>query len=139
MVITFFWFLGSVLAYLVIGLLIAAWDLPTLHQRIKDTPEYVNKSWQARAEQARGMAFVTVLFWPVRGPFLVIARLTDKKNPDVITRELQRREQAIADRELKIAETERRMNIGQGDATGYTATVWKDDLRPPGRKDDQCT
>jgi hypothetical protein len=107
------WIVGLIVAYLAIGFGIAAWDAPYVHQRLKDSAEYGNKSWQKRAEEARYNTFGTAIFWPFRGPYLLTMRIADKRNPDLIARDLARREQAIADREHEIAVMERRMEIGK--------------------------
>lgn len=119
------WVLGSIATYTAIGFWVAAWDMDQLHQRIKDSSEYSTRSWQKRAEAARETAWMTAIFWPVRGPYVVMARLADKHNPDLIRREIARVEEALADREREIVDLERRMKIGKD-----IPVPTLDDLRP---------
>lgn len=130
----FIWWLGSMVAYFAVGFAVAAWDMPSLHQRIKDDPEHKSDSWQKRAGEARFVAYMTVLVWPLRGPYLAVARLTDKYNPDLIQRELARREQEVWDREQAIKKLEQLNEIGQNEQR-RTAPPSPNSLRPQWWKD----
>ncbi len=111
------WVMGSLVTYFTIGFAVAAWDMPQLHQRIEDS--LINyKPWEYRAKDARWLAFLHAMFWPLCFPYLLTARLADKHNPFLINRELRRREQKLLKTEYEIKELERRMHINKkGDGT----------------------
>jgi vacuolar-type H+-ATPase subunit I/STV1 len=89
------------LVYLAIGFAAAAWDAPALHERLKYSCEYADK-----AAAARGWSVITLFLWPIRVPCLLVIRMTDKKNPTMIARELRRREEEVRDRERAVAKAE---------------------------------
>jgi hypothetical protein len=110
-VIALAWWLGSIFAYFAVGYVVALWDRPYLYDRIRDIdPSYTPK--QVR-EEVRWISTVTMIFWPLRLPYLVMANAVDKRDPDLRERLVAEREQEIAEREQEIAELERKLFKGQ--------------------------
>lgn len=96
------WVLAA-MAYVAIGWLIMAWDMPRLYVRVKEyriaercstTPEAINES-------VRPGAAWTLVAWPLKLPYLLACRSAYRHDPARLERE-------IAERDAKIAELEQR-------------------------------
>jgi hypothetical protein len=89
-------------AYFAIGWTLAKRDLPHLWERARGR----RHSKGVIASEVNSGTVLTLLFWPLRMPFIFAARAATRFDPEVI--EAERREQ-----ERRIAELERELRIGR--------------------------
>lgn len=92
--------LGSILAYFVIGVLLAIHDMPQIWVRVlKEGGSYSSK----RSMVQCGTTF-TVLLWPIRYPLVKLFDVADRKDPAEIEKQMREQQARIdeLERELRI-------------------------------------
>jgi hypothetical protein len=93
--------LASIVAYFVVGYLLAVRDMPDLWARAR-------KSWSTEDTQRSSVhmaSAMTFLFWPFRWPFVLLFNTADRVDP-------QRLQEEVEERDRKIADLERQLRIG---------------------------
>lgn len=98
------WWVCSMAVYFVIGWPIAIWDMSSLYARIREctTPAGGALSDNEVRQEARWLSTLTLIVWPLRLPYLVMAHATDRRDPIRLEREIELRDAKITELERKL-------------------------------------